>query len=366
VWSLKQYLGFHVRHNLLLIAAPMFGVLVLRDAEPDYRAHLTRWTGQPVSGQLAFLAGVGLIFLFSPFLLRYIWSTEVLPAGELRDRLERLCSRVGLRYRQILIWQTGGVMVNGAVMGLFAPLRYILLSDGLLESMEDDKIEAVFGHEAGHVKHHHIPYYLAFAVLSMLIAGGVLLLLLAWLDAADPVAEGLTGSASRMLLAVVPDRSSYLIQVSPILLVAVMWLVGFGWISRRFERQADLFGALTVTPEPDHCIRDCVVHHPQDGNTTQDPHALCGTAAELFAEALETIALLNGINPKSRSWRHSSIAYRAAFLRRLATEPARVRTFQGVVRNIKIVLFVGTAVALAVTVVLYLTGQLPPELVGVY
>ena len=79
---------------------------------------------------------------------------------------------MGLNYRRILIWESDGMVVNAAVMGLFRPVRYILLSDGLLEMMDDAKIEAVFGHEAGHVKCRHIEFYLLFAVLSMLIVGG--------------------------------------------------------------------------------------------------------------------------------------------------------------------------------------------------
>src|SRR5690606_775026 len=99
-------------------------------------------------------------------------------AGELRERLEDLCRRIGLTYRRILIWESDGMVVNAAVMGLLRPVRYMLLSDGLLEMMDDRKIEAVFGHEAGHVKNRHIQYYLLVAVLSMLLVGGVAELLM--------------------------------------------------------------------------------------------------------------------------------------------------------------------------------------------
>jgi len=43
--------------------------------------------------------------------------------------------------------------------------------------MNERQVEAVFGHEAGHVKHYHIHFYLLFAALSMLVVGGVLLLI---------------------------------------------------------------------------------------------------------------------------------------------------------------------------------------------
>ena len=58
------------------------------------------------------------------------------------------------------------MIVNAAVMGIVAPLRYVLITDAMIEQMDDTKIEAVFGHEAGHVKHHHIPCFLLFALTS--------------------------------------------------------------------------------------------------------------------------------------------------------------------------------------------------------
>lgn len=354
VWRFRQYLLFHIRNGLLLIVVPMAAVLVLRDAQPYYGSALTRWVGDPAVGHLAFLAGVGLVFVVSPLVMCWIWSTEALPPGELRDRLERLCQRIGLRYRRILIWKSEGVMVNAAVMGLAGPLRFILLSDGLLESMDDKKVEAVFGHEAGHVVHYHIPYYLIFAVLSMLVAGGSMLLLLEWL----------------------PDSWLYFEAMLPMILLALIWLVGFGWISRRFERQADLYGARCVTPDATRCERPCRVHNragneedkvdpdPPAANGGHPNQALCSTAAETFAEALERIASLNGIPPEARSWRHSSIASRARFLRSLADDPARLQRFQRLVWSIKAFLAVGIGIALPLTVYLYLIDRLPRQLLG--
>ena len=82
------------------------------------------------------------------------------------------------------------------------------------------------------------------------------------------------------------------------------------------------------------------------------------------AEALERIAILNGIAPKARSWRHSSIASRAAFLRALADDPARVQRFQRMVWSIKAFLAVGICIALPLTAYLYWMDRLPRQLLG--
>ena len=61
-----------------------------------------------------------------------------------------------LRYREILLWHTENNMGNAAVVGLVPRLRYILLSDLLLETMDDRQIEAVFAHEIGHIVHEDV------------------------------------------------------------------------------------------------------------------------------------------------------------------------------------------------------------------
>ena len=56
----------------------------------------------------------------------------------------------------MLLWKTFGVMINAGVMGLVAPLRFILLTDGLVERMPVERIEAVMAHEVAHVSKRHI------------------------------------------------------------------------------------------------------------------------------------------------------------------------------------------------------------------
>src|SRR5829696_9781819 len=108
------------------------------------------------------LLSTALVFLLAPELLRRVLQTQSLPDSPLRRRLERLCERVGMRYRDILLWRTQNNMGNAAVMGILPPVRYILLSDLLLERMDDEQIEAVFAHEVGHVVHRHMSWYVIF------------------------------------------------------------------------------------------------------------------------------------------------------------------------------------------------------------
>lgn len=357
VWRLGTYLSFMLRQHVLVIAVPMVPIVVANDAMLRYGPQIRRWAGLAWADQAALVGAAGLVFLVAPVLLRYIWHTRLLPPGELRSQLEEMCRRIGLTYRRILIWESDGMVVNAAVMGLFRPVRYILLSDGLLEMMDDRRIEAVFGHEAGHVKHRHIQYYLLFAVFSMLLVGGITEL------AAWSVQHWSYLPQRWPALFGNPRRIHDYLQVAAMGLIVLVWAVGFGGVSRRFEWQADLFGARSVTPGPEECDQPCLVHGTAvlvptgpDGPSasgTQRGEPVCASAALLFAGALQRIADLNGIPVDARSWRHSSISNRMRLLQNYAVDPLSAARLERSVAIIKAVLLAGTVIGLTVAVWLY-------------
>jgi Zn-dependent protease with chaperone function len=347
-WSLRAFVKFMLRQNVLIIVVPMLPILVANDFVQLYAGRIRHaaW-GLMWADQVVLVAIAGLIFLVAPVMLRYIWHTRVLPDGELRRRLEGLCRRVGLKYNRILIWESDGMAVNAAVMGLFRRVRYVLLSDGLLETMDDARIEAVFGHEAGHVKCRHIQFYLVFAVLSMLIVGGVMeLLLLATRTWPEPFKQ-------------LGDVEAYLTALAT-LLILLIWWVGFGAVSRQFELQADLFGARSVTPSPESCDRPCITHGSAaiagDTEPVAGGNTICASAAGLFADALQRIALLNGIAIDAKSWRHSSIANRMEQLRDYARCPGSAARLERRVMAIKGFLAAGTTIGLIIAILLYSPG----------
>jgi STE24 endopeptidase len=342
IWNLRSYLSFMLRHHVLIIFVPMMPIVIANGFVSTYSKPIRSFTHIAWADQAVLVAIAGVVFFFAPVFLRMIWHTQPLPAGELRSRLEHLCARIGLTYREILIWQSDGMVVNAAVMGLFRPVRYVLLSDGLLEMMDDEKIEAVFGHEAGHVKCRHMQYYLLFAILSMLIVGGATELA-AWLRP-DMVRNN-------------PLFQDYL-QVGAMVGIVLIWLFGFGAISRRFEWQADLFGARTVTPHAEQCLAPCF-HHGTAGLAGPDPQEplppdpVCTAGANTFAEALARIAALNGIPLEARSWRHGSIASRIELLRSYTRNPRLATRLEKSIKYIKAFLFVGVIVGLAIGLKLY-------------
>lgn len=379
VWRLPEYVIYNLRHQFLFVLVPLMLIVLVRDVvddlvEPSRRRWFRSAGGHDYLPDLMIGAASMLVAILAPVILRYLWTTQRLPEGPLRDKLSRLCEKLRLRCREILVWRSGGVIVNAAVMGVAGPLRYVLITDGMLEQMEDTKIEAVFGHEAGHAKRHHILFFLLFALIS------------------------------GCLVTIFSTRTQHLpplqYQIAATLFAALMafkWFFLFGWVSRRFEWQADAFGVRSLALAGLPCAQPCWVHSPgalaetrapgsspapaggRDvlascaspltaatlvgdpsvrertmlraranstrggaGTVADGPHApadddrLCTTAAHIFGTTLNEVALLNGIPPEARSWRHGSISRRSRFVQELAQDPAACRRFEQSVFRVKL------------------------------
>jgi Zn-dependent protease with chaperone function len=323
-WGRGAYVWFHFRQNLAMVFIPVLLLLVekgLRRLFPDWGT---------TAGAAVGLLGALLVFAAMPWLLRLVLGLKPLPDGPLRQRLLSTSRRLKFRCNDVLLWQTRGNVANAMVAGVLPCLRYVLLTDRLASDLTSDEVEAVFGHEIGHVKHHHMLYYVGFLMISMAVvwAGIVIGLteLVAWLPDLEKTLEG----SAWQDLALVP----------PIILLGTYLFLVFGFLSRRCERQADIYGCRAVS-----CARpDCTGHKP---DVVYAPHGrgLCATGIDTFIDALEKVALLNGISRDRpgwlQSWQHSTIGRRVEFLERVRADAAVAKRFQRRVALIKWALLVG-------------------------
>ena len=332
-WSVWTYLDFNVRHQLLVVAIPMSLILFAAGLVRAYEGAIVQRLGGALAPDVVLGSVAAVVFVAAPLLLRRIWRTTPLPDGPLRRRLEELCRRIDLRCRDILVWKSDGYMINAAVMGVFAPVRFVLLSDALLAAMTPAQVEAVFGHEAGHVRHHHIPHFLGFAFVGWVVVIAIMELLARRASLPNSALAG----------------ASWTVEGVGIAATILFWGIGFGWVSRRFERQADLFGARCAAPPNGRCDWPCSVH--LDEHTVRDAdRRVCASGAAVFAAALDRVALLNGIPREERSWRHSSIANRIGFLASAAGDPKRAVAFERRVRGIKLAIWTAAAAGAVLTV----------------
>ena len=241
---------------------------------------------------------LALILIGMPWILRLVLGLRALPDGPLRRQLEQAAQRLGFRCSNVLIWPTRGSVANAMVVGLLPRLRYVVLTDRLVAELAPEEVEAVFGHEVGHVKHHHMLYYLGFLLISLGVVAGV------WAVIFGSIQDS-------PMWSLVPFFGLYVFVV-------------FGFLSRRCERQADIFGCRAVSC----AMPDCSGHEMQ----TELPlggAGLCRTGIQTFIGALEKVAQLNGISRSKpgwlNSWQHSTIARRVEFLQHILVDPASSR-----------------------------------------
>jgi STE24 endopeptidase len=211
------------------------------------------------------------------------YKLHPLPDRDLADRLLALAQRCGVRIRQVFEIRLSKETkkANAAVVGL-GNERRIVIGDTLLDLCTHDEIEAVFAHELGHVALRHSWKLLGAAAASSVI--GFYVLHLFYGRAATHLGfEGIADIAAvplLMLFGLIGGLIARPFQAA---------------LSRRFERQADLF------------ILDKVAH----------PDAL--------ASALGKLAGRNLADPEPSRitellfYTHPPIAKRIAYLRQART-----------------------------------------------
>ena len=183
--------------------------------------------GHVVGRMIVYLVALFLLSaLVLPLVVVRFRSTRL--SGELRSRLDALAERIGVRVRDFRVIKGRGQKVaNAAQMGVLPGLRFVLLTDYLIEQLEPRQLEAVVAHELGHARRHHI-----------LLKLGAVLVVWAAMDAAVLALGHRSGSAAALLA--VPVFIAF-----PVGILLVQGLVGV-----RLETAADDIAAREVGAEP--------------------------------------------------------------------------------------------------------------------
>jgi Zn-dependent protease with chaperone function len=225
--------------------------------------------------------------LFAPLLIQRFWRCHPLEPGHLRQRIEALCQRAGVKYADIVYWPIfGGRMITAGVMGLIGRFRYIMVTDALLRLLSPEEIDQVIAHEIGHVRRKHLQLYLIFFIGFMLISYATYPLSYIMLFFFDPLL--------RLILSHQFSPGGVLYGLSALLLIAgiiIYFRYIFGFFIRNFERQADLF-VFRLFPSAQPLIR-----------------------------TFDKIVVNSGQPADKPNWHHFSIQERVDYLRRCEAEP---------------------------------------------
>jgi STE24 endopeptidase len=195
------------------------------------------------------LVGLGVLSLVAgPTLLDPIFNRFEPAEPELRDRVEGLAERAGVRVDRVLVMDASRrtTASNAYVTGL-GPTKRVVLFDTLLRDFDPAQVDFVVAHELAHVRHRDVPR--ALGLLAVAAPA------LTWTIARLSGARADAGALPRLSLAAG--------------VVAPLFGILANAVSRRAERRADRF-AMDLVEDPraqiafqrDICVRNVAEPEP--------------------------------------------------------------------------------------------------------
>ncbi|MEN8615136.1 M48 family metallopeptidase [Dehalogenimonas sp. THU2] len=229
----QSWLADHVKSLSMGIAFGAIAVAALYfmlQRSPDWW-WLFAWAAlMAVSLLLTVLAPVVIIPMF--------FKMKPMKEGELKDRLEALAARTGVKVGGIYVieFSEKTTLANAAVMGLGYTKR-VAISDTLIEQYSPDEIELVMAHELAHQRHADVWRLYGFQAVTFMFMFG----LGAW------VFDYLVTAMDYVNLT---DPAALLMLLVALFAAGVPAMPLSGWFSRRLEAAADAY-ALDLTGNPE-------------------------------------------------------------------------------------------------------------------
>lgn len=227
-------------------------------------------------------------FIFLPPLAILFWRCSKLEDESLAASLDELCKKAGFRHAGFRIWNVMHDSITAAIVGVIAPFHYILFTPKLLALLPPRALKAVVAHEIGHHRRHHLLVY-PFILFGMIGIGSAItmelypyflqLAPLMGISSSDPLLEAITLAGLFITFA---------------LILAAYFRVVFGYFSRLFERQADLFIFEVQIPVED------------------------------IVDALDLLGSACGDIHNTPNWHHHSIQERIDFLHHAQRDPTAI------------------------------------------
>ncbi len=182
-----------------------------------------------------------------------------------------------------------GRVPTAGVMGMIPGLRYILVTPGLLETMNINELKGVMAHEIGHIKRFHMLLYL-------LLIGGFSFFIG---SLSEPAAYFVL---SRDFFYFFLEKTDMSLETLLTVFCSVPLLISmllyfrflFGYFIRNFERQADIYSFSAL-----------------------------GSSFPLIS-AFEKLATISGNSKDQPNWHHFSLGQRIEYLQRCEKNPSWV------------------------------------------
>ncbi len=242
-----------------------------------------------------------LTLVFLPACIVFCWRCNPIERFDLKGRLEDLCSSLHFRHAGLKIWSVMPHSFTAGIIGIIPAFRYILFTPALLKRFKVEEIEAILVHEIGHNRYKHLLLY-PFIMLGMVVLGALLML-------------GLEESLSSVLPSLEKEIGYFLLLMGLFILYAILmglyFRLVFGFFSRLFERQADLY-IFESRVSPIYLI-----------------------------QALDRLGVITGYTHSHPSWHHFSLQNRIRFLYQAIDKPHLIQQHHQRVKKWLILYFLG-------------------------
>ncbi len=180
-WPLPAFLLFQLRVFIVpLLPCLVFSITGWLTTFEPTRFTMAAYPSLPFAISLVFTF---CIVVFSPFLIRLALASDSMPQGPLRHRFEEIARSGDFKFLDIRVARTHGRVMNAMFVGVAGRLRYVFMTDAILERLSDEDLAGVFAHEMGHSRRGHI-------LLNMAMFLGMSLFMLITVDSDPAAASG--------------------------------------------------------------------------------------------------------------------------------------------------------------------------------
>jgi STE24 endopeptidase len=255
------------------------------------------------------------VMVYIPRVIQRAWQCTNLHESALKTRLDALCSKLKFKHAGLKTWAVMRDTHNAAIIGVIPKFRYVMFTENLVNHFPPNWVEAVLAHEIGHSKYRHLIIY------PFITIGMMLITIFALNFAIDPIYT-FFDQMDRDYPGLYWEESYFFVTYGLFaLILGATFRLFFGFFSRLFERQADLY-----------IFEACV-----DANH--------------MVEALNAIGNYSGNIHDKPNWHHYSIRERMNFLTQASSSPTLIAAHHRKVRLILKGYFL--ALVAAFTIIIY-------------
>ncbi len=237
---------------------------------------------------------LGLVTIFIPYFIQRLWQCQPLPDSPLRSSLDAICQQLQFKHGGFKVWTIMQQALTAGIIGIVPHFRYIMFTQRILAEFPKEEIEAIVIHEIGHSRYKHLVFY-PLLMIGIILSTHLIL----------PLYNQILFRHFFLSLTVY----SILEFILYALTLGILFRLIFGFFSRLFERQADLY-IFETDVSPIYMV-----------------------------QALDHIGVATGYTHSRPSWHHYSLQQRMHFLESAIRLPHLVQKHHDKVKRWMLIYF---------------------------